>query len=88
MITADSENRITFCNPAAERMFGYGSEELIGQPGNMLVAERFRAQDKDAYQHIMKENMSNLAGRPVEACGLKKDRQEIPGGNFSNNLYH
>ena len=59
-------------------MFGYSREELIGQPGNMLVAERFRDQDRAGYQHVVQENMSRLAGRPVEACGLKKDRQEFP----------
>ena len=78
IITADTQSRITFCNPAAERMFGYSAEELIGQPGNMLVAERFRDQDRAGYQHVVQENMSRLAGRPVEACGLKKDRQEFP----------
>ncbi len=78
IITADTESRITFCNPAAERMFGYSAEELIGQPGNMLVAERFRDQDRAGYQHVVQENMSRLAGKPVEACGLKKDRQEFP----------
>jgi len=78
IITADTESRITFCNPAAERMFGYSAEELIGQPGNMLVAERFRDQDRAGYQHVVQENMSRLSGRLVEACGLKKDRQEFP----------
>jgi len=78
IITADTQSTITFCNPAAERMFGYSAEELIGQPGNMLVAERLRDQDRAGYQHVVQENMSRLAGRPVEACGLKKDRQEFP----------
>jgi PAS domain S-box-containing protein len=78
IITADTQSRITFCNPAAERMFGYSAEELIGQPGNMLVAERFRDQDRVGYKHVVQENMSRLAGRLLEACGLRKDRQEFP----------
>ncbi|MCX5904646.1 MAG: PAS domain S-box protein [Proteobacteria bacterium] len=78
IITADTQSKVTFCNPAAERMFGYSAEELIGQPGNMLVAERFRDQDRAGYQHVAQENRSRLAGSPVEACGLKKDNQEFP----------
>ena len=79
IITLDTQSKITFCNPGAERMFGYSKEELIGQPGNMLVAERFRDQDRDAYQHVVQENMSRLTGsRPFEACGLRKDQQEFP----------
>jgi PAS domain S-box-containing protein len=78
IITADTQNKITFCNPAAEKMFGYTKEELLGQPGDMLVAERFRKQDRTAYKHILQKNMSRLAGSPIEACGLKKDRREFP----------
>ena len=78
IITADTESRITFCNPAAEKIFGYSAEELIGQPGNMLVAERFRHQDRAGYERVVRANTSHLASRLVEACGLKKDRQEFP----------
>jgi PAS domain S-box-containing protein len=78
IVTADTNGKITFCNPAAEKMFGYSREELIGQPGSMLVAERFRAQDRTAYQDILQKNTQHLVGKPVEACGLKKDRKEFP----------
>ncbi len=78
IITADTESRITFCNPAAEKMFGYSKEELIGQPGSMLVAERFSDQDRTAYQHILQKNMPQLTGKPIEICGLKKHRKEFP----------
>ena len=78
IITADTQSRITFCNPAAERMFGYSKEELIGQPGNILVAERFIVQDRVSYESVVWGNKSHLAGRPVEAFGLRKDRQEFP----------
>lgn len=78
IITADNQSRITFCNPAAEIMFGYSREELIGHSGSMLVAERFRNQDQSAYQHIVQKKRSRLDGKPVEAFGLRKDRKEFP----------
>jgi PAS domain S-box-containing protein len=78
IITADNQSKITFCNPAAEKMFGYSREELIGQPGSMLVAERFRNQDRIAYQHILEKSRSRRDGKLVEACGLRKDLREFP----------
>nr|HRK56611.1 methyl-accepting chemotaxis protein [Burkholderiaceae bacterium] len=45
--TTDTKGRITYCNPAFIRTSGYGAEELIGQPHNIvrhpdMPAEAFR----------------------------------------------
>lgn len=42
LLVVDDGGRIVLTNPALERMFGYASEELVGQPMEMLlpVAER------------------------------------------------
>ena len=78
IITSDTQNNIIFCNPAAEKMFGYSKEELIGQPAGILLPERFREQNKTSFQNALKKEMPQLTGKPVEACGLKKDNQEFP----------
>ena len=77
IITTDAQNNIIFCNPAAEKMFGYSKEELIGQPAGMLLPERFREQNKTSIQNALKKEIPQLSGKPVEACGLKKDNQEF-----------
>ena len=43
IISVDSDLRILFFNGSAERVFGYGAEELLGQAMEMLIPERFRA---------------------------------------------
>ena len=78
IITADAESRITFCNPAAEKMFGYSKEELIGQPGEILLPERFRDMNRTSFQRVLQKKIPHLTGKPIEACGLKKDNQEFP----------
>lgn len=78
IITTDDQNNIIFCNPAAEKMFGHSKEELAGQPGGMLLPERFREQNKNSFQNALKQEMPLLSGKLTEACGLKKDQQEFP----------
>ena len=43
MVIVDDEGRITLVNLQTENLFGYGREELLGQPVEVLVPERFRA---------------------------------------------
>jgi PAS domain S-box-containing protein len=38
--------RILACNAVFERMFGYREAELVGQPVEMLIPERLRAQHR------------------------------------------
>jgi len=42
IITIDSDSTILIVNPATERIFGYSSEEMIGQPLTMLMPEYLR----------------------------------------------
>ena len=62
MLLIDEAGRITLVNAQIERLFGYRRDELIGEPVETLVPERFRG----ALQ----------AGR--ELYGLRKDGTEMP----------
>ena len=42
ILAIDSVGRIQSVNPAAERMFGYSADEMLGQPINMLMPEPYR----------------------------------------------
>lgn len=44
IVTVDTEERITLFNAAAEKIFGYRSEDVLGQPLEMLIPEQFREQ--------------------------------------------
>ena len=42
MVLVDRHGRIALVNTQTEKLFGYGREELVGEPVEKLMPERFR----------------------------------------------
>ena len=42
MIAVDHNGLITLFNPAAEEIFGYQSDELVGEPLDRLIPDEYR----------------------------------------------
>jgi len=78
IVTSDNKNTIMFCNQAAEKMFGYSKAELIEQPGDMLLPERFRGLNRASFQRALHSEVPNLSGKTIEVVGQKKDGREFP----------
>ena len=78
IITIDSLGNIVSCNHAAETMFGYLADEMIGKPLTLIIPERFR----DAYQkgmnRVIPTEKPRFIGKTVEYSGLRKDGSEFP----------
>ena len=79
IISIDEAQLITLINPAAERMFGYRAADLLGQPLDRLIPERFRSAHA---QHIRRFGETNITCRQMGALGsiygLRADGQEFP----------
>ncbi|MEQ9145880.1 MAG: PAS domain S-box protein [Parvibaculaceae bacterium] len=79
IISVDDAQRITFFNLTAERMFGYGAEEVVGQPLEMLMPERFRKKhhlEVSAFANL--KQPSRYMNERGEVAGLRKDGTEFP----------
>ena len=75
----DEEDRITYWNPAAERIFGYTEKEIIGEKINStLVPLRFREDHLKLTAKLAKSENKNIAGEIREVPALRKDGTEFP----------
>ncbi|HET8937554.1 MAG TPA: PAS domain S-box protein [Polyangiales bacterium] len=74
----DHDGRIRFVNAQAEKMFGYARSELIGQPLETLIPERFR----QGHGRHMSQFFVNPEARPMgsrmELFARRKDGSELP----------
>ena len=78
IITIDSDSTILIVNPAAERIFGYSSEEMIGQPLTMLMPEYLRHLHKAGITRYMETGQKHIQWSAVQLPGLHKIGNEIP----------
>ncbi len=78
IITSGSTGNIVFWNPAAEKMFGYPQNEVIGRPLTMLMPECFQAAHVKGMANNVAGGESRIIDRTVELVGLTKDETEFP----------
>jgi len=78
IITIDDKGIINTFNDAAERMYGYASDEVIGQNIKMLMPEPFFS-DHDGYLARYKaKGTSKVVDSRLEAEGQRKDGATFP----------
>ena len=69
---------IEMINAQAERMFVYSRNELLGQPIEMLVPERYRRNHPHLRTSFFERPVSRWLGAGRDLYGLRKDGGEIP----------
>lgn len=62
IITIDEQQRIVLFNPAAEKVFGISSDEILGKPVTELIPERLRAGHA---AHVRRFFDSGVLNRPL-----------------------
>src|SRR3989440_2301957 len=78
IITIDDRSRIQYVNQAAERMFGYTRDELIGNEITMIMPESFTDRHRDGIQRYMTTGKRKLNWESLQRPGHQKDGKEIP----------
>ena len=79
IITVAPDLTISYANPSAEALFGFGSGELVGKPLDELLPARFRARHPEEIARFAAEpRPARLMGERTEIVGLTRDGTEIP----------
>lgn len=78
VITIDALGRVVECNAAAERMFGYPREELLGSElSATIVPERFRDAHRAGIRRFVEAGEGPILGRLLKLPARRKDGVEI-----------
>jgi PAS domain S-box-containing protein len=78
VISMDANQRITLFNRAAEEMFGFSPEEILGQPLGRLIPERFRKIHDEHVARFARSDKNNLLmSDRRRVFGLRKDGSEF-----------
>jgi PAS domain S-box-containing protein len=72
------DHTIVFANPATHRVFGYGPDELIGQPITSLMPSDLRQSHRQGVTRFLATGERRLRWEGVELVGLRKDGAVVP----------
>jgi PAS domain S-box-containing protein len=78
IISADAEGKIRSWNSAATALFSYTGAEVIGQPIEIIIPERFRQSHEEGIRRVSSGGESHVIGKTVELAAIRKDGSEFP----------
>jgi len=77
IVVAGGDGKITEANPRAEQMFGYTRGELLGQPVEILMPERFRHRHPGHRDKFVAAHAVRSMGSGLDLYGRRKDGSEF-----------
>lgn len=79
IITINGEGNITEFNRAAERTFGYRSDEVVGRNlAEIIIPPAYRARHLAGMKHFMATGESRIFDKRLEMTAIRADGSEFP----------
>jgi len=77
LVIADVDGAIIYWNAAAAALFGWSSNEAVGQSLDLIIPERLRDRHWSGYRRAMTTGHSDYAKRQLEVPALRRDGHTI-----------
>lgn len=79
IVTIDSGGRITEFNPAAERIFGYARQQVLGKDmGELIVPGFLRERHSNGARNFFSTGEKHIFDRRLELTAMRADGSEFP----------
>jgi PAS domain S-box-containing protein len=78
ILMVDGGGDVTLVNAQAERILGYGRQELAGRPVEILLPERLRGRHLDDRRGFLLNPVPRMMGAGRDLFALRKDGREVP----------
>lgn len=78
IITIDENGIMLYMNPAAERLFGYKADEVLGKNISILMPQAYAEQHDEYLARYLRSGRATIVGIIREVVGLRKNGTEFP----------
>lgn len=78
IVMIDSDGSIVTFNRAAERLFGYAQDEVLGEPVQVLMPEPYRGEHPGYLRRYLETGEKRIIGIGREAQGRNRDGRVFP----------
>jgi PAS domain S-box-containing protein len=75
VVVADAGGTIVYWNPAAERVFGWGAADAVGESLDLIIPERQRPAHWDGYRRVMATGHTRYGADLLRVPALHADGQ-------------
>ncbi len=78
VLSIDQNGIITTFNKAAEQLFGFSKDEIIGEKVNCLMPEPHKAKHDDYLKRYLETGKKHIIGKNLEIQAIHKDKGILP----------